>query len=191
MKAKLALDTAVGQRRVTELIQLGYSIVVIARESETDESWLNRAFVEGAQFAISPDLDVPRLIEQNNYPMIWINYPSDKAKFVGDLVDYIDMSVKTKTNVFRNFTGEPIKKKAGLFGFMKSLFLIALVFCMGCERSDASKDAELNRGIKARQSCLEFCNAQNANVGRWSYSDSGVNGNSISSSCSCEPRECQ
>ncbi len=121
MKARLALDTAVGQRRVTELIQLGYVIVAIAKPKESDESWLNRAFAEGAQFAISPDLDIPRLIEQNNYPMIWINYPSDKAQFKDDMVSYIDKSVKTKTQTFKGFGTEPKSQKSFFSSMIKSL----------------------------------------------------------------------
>ena len=62
---------------------------------------MNRAFAEGAQFAISPDLDIPRVIENKNYPMTWINYPSDQEEHKGDLVGYIDRKIKFKLQLFK------------------------------------------------------------------------------------------
>lgn len=101
-KIRIALDQSVGRRRAIDLIDLGYEVVVVARASETDESWMNRAFAEGAQFAISPDLDIPRVIENRNYPMIWINYPSDQEEHKGDLVGYIDNKIKFKMELFKS-----------------------------------------------------------------------------------------
>lgn len=111
MKIRIALDQSVGRRRAIELVDIGYLVVAIARHGESDESWMNRAFAEGAQFAISPDLDIPRLIEKHEYPMAWINYPSDDDAHKGDLVGYIDRRVKSKMDLFRDMVAEPPKKK--------------------------------------------------------------------------------
>jgi len=73
----IALDVCVGRRRRERLEQMGYKIVVIAQPSEADKDWLNRAFAEGAFFVVSADLDIPKLIEREKYPMCWVEYPKD------------------------------------------------------------------------------------------------------------------
>lgn len=118
MKELIALDVGVGFRRKKELEALGYVVVAVARDSETDDSWLNRAFVSGAQFAVSADLDIPRLIETNRYPMVWINYPSNE-KGMGDLlVNYIDQTIRFKVDLFKKFSTPTPSKK----GLVKRLF---------------------------------------------------------------------
>lgn len=112
MKIRIALDQSIGRRRAIDLVNLGYHVVVVAKPSETDESWVNRAFSEGAQFAISPDLDIPRLIENRKYPMVWINYPSDQDEFRNDLVKYVDSMVKFKLGVFRDMVADKTKKES-------------------------------------------------------------------------------
>lgn len=107
----LALDQSVGWKRKQKLITMGYDIVVVANHAETDESWLNRAFVAGAMFAISPDLDIPRAIENNQYPMFWINYPSDRPEMKDDMIGFIDRSVKHKMRTCKQFAIEPKPKK--------------------------------------------------------------------------------
>lgn len=112
-KIRIALDQSVGRRRALDLIHIGYEVVVVARASETDESWVNRAFAAGAQFAISPDLDIPRVIENRSYPMTWINYPSDQPEHKEDLVGYIDKRIKFKMALFKDMVTEPalVKEK--------------------------------------------------------------------------------
>lgn len=111
MKQRIALDVGVGFRRKKELEDLGYKVVVVARDSETDDSWLNRAFVEGARFAVSADLDIPRLIETCKYPMVWINYPSNDKGSNDILVKYIDDTVKFKVKCFSDWASEmPVKE---------------------------------------------------------------------------------
>lgn len=111
MSIRIALDQAVGRRRAEELINMGYHVTVMAKGSETDGSWLNRAFTSGASFAISPDLDIPRLIEKNSYPMVWISYPCDMPEHRGNEVKYIDETIKFKMKFFRDIIGEGGKKK--------------------------------------------------------------------------------
>lgn len=71
---KIALDQSIGHVRAQQLKKLGYEIVCRAVGSEPDEIWLKRALDAGALYIISPDLDIPCLIERLNYPMIWIDY---------------------------------------------------------------------------------------------------------------------
>lgn len=111
MKVRIALDQSVGRRRAIDLVNMGYVVVVVAKASETDESWVNRAFAEGAQFAISPDLDIPRLIEKQSYPMTWINYPSDDEAHKNDLVKYIDQRIKFKMDMFKSMVSERKQEK--------------------------------------------------------------------------------
>lgn len=115
MKQIIALDVGVGFRRKKQLESWGYKVVVVARDSETDDSWLNRAFVEGAKFAISADLDIPKLIETQKYPMVWINYPSNEPGMGELLTKYIDDSIKFKLRLFKDLTTDkkvvPVKKR--------------------------------------------------------------------------------
>lgn len=106
MRVKIALDTNVGKRRYDELVGLGYIIVCVAQEAETDKDWMYRAFNNGARFVISNDLDVPKLIETEGYPMCWINYPNDNPKYKNWLVQYCDQVIRFKLKVFENILGE-------------------------------------------------------------------------------------
>lgn len=115
MKQLIALDVGVGYRRKKQLESMGYKVVVTARDSETDDSWVNRAFVAGARFVISADLDIPKLIETEGYPMVWINYPSNEKGMSELLVKYIDDSINNKLRLFKTLTSEPEKPKQKSF----------------------------------------------------------------------------
>ena len=96
MKIKIALDQGVGKRKEEKLRQLGYDIVCVANHGEPDDSWMHRAFRNGANFVISPDMDIPKMIEVEKYPMFWVNYPSDDVALKKDLVLYVDKTIKFK-----------------------------------------------------------------------------------------------
>ncbi|NJO48158.1 MAG: hypothetical protein HC840_00420 [Leptolyngbyaceae cyanobacterium RM2_2_4] len=127
MKQSIALAVGVGYRRKRQLESWGYKAVVVARDSETDDSWLNRAFVAGAKFAISADLDIPKLIEINKYPMVWINYPSNEPGMGELLTKYIDDSIKFKLRFFKDLTSVPsrapvVSKKSFIKKFFEKYF---------------------------------------------------------------------
>lgn len=71
---KIAIDESIGAALARRLEERGYRIVCRAGHAETDESWMKRALAEGALFVISPDLDIPSMIERENLPMVWIDF---------------------------------------------------------------------------------------------------------------------
>ena len=73
-KIKVAIDESIGTALSRKIAARGYDIVCRAGHAETDESWMKRALEEGALFIISPDLDIPSMIERENLPMVWIDY---------------------------------------------------------------------------------------------------------------------
>lgn len=89
MKIKIAVDQSLGTRMMLNLEKHGYDIVVKAGVAEPDEAWIAKAVEAGALFVVSPDLDIPTLIERKNLPMIWIDF-----LFAGDIVP--DLALKPK-----------------------------------------------------------------------------------------------
>jgi hypothetical protein len=71
---KIALDESVGTALGAKIAAKGYQVVCRAGHAETDESWMKRALANGAVFIVSPDLDIPSMIERENLPMVWIDY---------------------------------------------------------------------------------------------------------------------
>jgi hypothetical protein len=71
---RVALDESVGNAMARRIEELGYKIVCRAGPAELDTVWLKRALDQRALFIVSPDLDIPSLIEKENYPMIWIDF---------------------------------------------------------------------------------------------------------------------
>lgn len=104
MEIAIALDVCVGKKRTERLKTLGYKVVCIARDAETDASWVNRAFSAGAFFVISADMDIPKIVEREGYPMCWVEYPSD-VRDGRDLVSYIDKAMKMKLQMFADLFG--------------------------------------------------------------------------------------
>jgi hypothetical protein len=96
----IALDQSVGKIRAKELEKLGYNVVCIAEHGESDVDWMNRAFINHALFVVSPDMDIPKLIEKEGYPMVWINYPSDVPELKDNLVQYIHNRINIKRYMF-------------------------------------------------------------------------------------------
>jgi hypothetical protein len=106
MSIKIALDCNIGKKRKAELIDLGYDVVVVAEDGEADVLWVHRAFSGGARFVVSNDLDVPKILEREGYPMVWVNYPNDNAYFKDWLVQYIDQMVRFKLKIFQKIIEE-------------------------------------------------------------------------------------
>jgi hypothetical protein len=73
-KIKVAIDESIGAALAKKIEVRGYQIVCRAGHAETDESWMKRALAAGAVFIISPDLDIPSMIERENLPMVWIDF---------------------------------------------------------------------------------------------------------------------
>lgn len=74
VKIKVAIDESIGAALAKKIEGRGYHIVARAGHAETDESWMKRALQAGAVFIISPDLDIPSMIERENLPMVWIDF---------------------------------------------------------------------------------------------------------------------
>lgn len=72
---KIAID-----RQISPKINLpGHEIILWAGD-EDDEVWIQRAVERGAEIFISPDLDVPNILDANNYEGHWIEYPQNLKK---------------------------------------------------------------------------------------------------------------
>ena len=74
VKIKVAIDESIGAALAKKIEARGYQIVTRAGHAETDESWMKRALNADALFIISPDLDIPSMIERENLPMVWIDF---------------------------------------------------------------------------------------------------------------------
>ena len=121
MSIKIALDESIGAVRVLQLINMGYTVVYKAGHGETDDSWMKKAHERGALFVVSADLDIPRIIEKESYPMFWIWYPADKTSFPKDLVRYIDEKIKAKLIMYKAMFGGSSEKGSYLSRFFQSL----------------------------------------------------------------------
>jgi hypothetical protein len=98
----IAIDQCIGIKRMKQLQSLGYNVVTRAESSEKDSSWMNRAFANGALFVISADMDIPKIIEVEKYPMIWIDCPHHNKNLGCDVITYIDNMIKFKLQFFRD-----------------------------------------------------------------------------------------
>lgn len=108
-KIRIALDESIGFAKTNRLRNFGYDIVCIAHHAEKDVSWLNRAFANGALFVVSPDLDIPNLIEKENYPMIWIDYlhvPEEKGG--KQWAEYVHKRIKFKLKFLKERFGSNV-----------------------------------------------------------------------------------
>lgn len=67
---KIALDN-----QISPTVKLpGHEIVTWAGDDE-DEVWIKRAVEKGAEVFVSPDLDVPNILDHNKYDGIFIQFP--------------------------------------------------------------------------------------------------------------------
>lgn len=115
MKIKIAVDQSLGLRMMKNLEKHGYEIVCKADVAEADEVWMERAMKNGALFVVSPDLDIPTLIERKNLPMIWIDF-----LFAGDLIPGLALKEKAyKQKVWAQYAHDRIQAK---LKFIESVF---------------------------------------------------------------------
>lgn len=86
----LAIDCQIGLKVVEQLKQ-HYEIAVYASD-KADEDWVNEALEYGANVFISPDLDIPNMLDQLNDSSIWIDVPRGLNK--PNQFDYINAKIK-------------------------------------------------------------------------------------------------
>ncbi len=72
--SKLAFDVNVSNKDIGQYARAGYVIVCCCEPSESDESFLDRAWVAGATHVFSQDADIGNIIQKENYDMIWKRY---------------------------------------------------------------------------------------------------------------------
>lgn len=72
--SRLAFDVNVANKVIGQYARQGHTIVCCAKEGETDESFLDRAFVAGATHVFSQDADIAIIIEKENYDMRWVRH---------------------------------------------------------------------------------------------------------------------
>lgn len=58
----LAVDTQISHKTVRELSR-HYEVVVVAGQSFSDEDWVEDALSMGANVFVSPDIDIPNLLD--------------------------------------------------------------------------------------------------------------------------------
>ncbi len=80
---KIACDNQVPDRFIPKLRRHGYDVVFLA-EDQADEDWVNEALCLGAEIFVSPDLDIPNLLEKTD--AVWIDYKSDKGNVLEHLL---------------------------------------------------------------------------------------------------------
>lgn len=99
-KIKIAIDVTVGKKNANYLKSIGYEIVCVAKMAEEDEVWLAKAYINGALFIISPDVDIPRIIERKKYPMMWVEYPQNIKDIKEELIEVVRRSIEFKMDNF-------------------------------------------------------------------------------------------
>lgn len=70
----LAFDVNVPDKKIGQYARKGHKIVCCCYEGESDESFLDRAFVSGATHVFSQDADIGLIIEREDYDMTWLRY---------------------------------------------------------------------------------------------------------------------
>lgn len=67
------------------LLQKGIKVVCRAEEAEHDEDWVITALSNDASVFVSPDLDIPNLLEQYDSDALWMDVPQGvKGKELND-----------------------------------------------------------------------------------------------------------
>lgn len=109
---KVAVDESIGGALTKKIHERGYDVVVRAGHAEKDEDWMKRALAEGALFVISPDLDIPSMIERENLPMVWIDF-----LFAGHVNPTLnaDMSKSEKHQIWMQYVHDRIQSKLKFF----------------------------------------------------------------------------
>lgn len=97
----VALDTNYSDKFIGSLSRAGYDVVYVAKEGESDESWIENALRAGASIFYSKDLDVPIYLDKWGFEeLIWIEEPTlphELQEIEKRVQSYIDKS-KTKNS---------------------------------------------------------------------------------------------
>lgn len=81
---KIACDNQVPLKYIQSLNKSGFEVVFRAQD-EADEDWVRQAISLDAQIFISPDLDIPNLIQE--YPdTFWVDYKNPMRKAFNKLM---------------------------------------------------------------------------------------------------------
>ena len=73
--SRLAFDVNVSDKAIGQYARAGHVVVCCAKAGESDESFLERAYVAGATDVFSQDADIGNIIEKENYSgMKWWRY---------------------------------------------------------------------------------------------------------------------
>lgn len=114
-KIKVAVDESIGKDMASRIRAFGYEIVCVAGHAEPDNVWMKRAKDKGALFIISPDLDIPSIIERENYPMVWIDF-----LFAKEVYPTIDQELRDeKRKMWSQYVHDRIQAKTK---FLNSVF---------------------------------------------------------------------
>ena len=112
-KIKVAIDESIGAALAKKIEARGYQIVTRAGHAETDESWMKRALASEALFIISPDLDIPSMIERENLPMVWIDFLF--AGYVNPKLN-AEMPKEKKHSIWSQYLHDRIQAKLKFLG---------------------------------------------------------------------------
>lgn len=69
---KIAVDNQISYQSIQSLNDRGFLVVQRAFDLP-DEVWVIEALKKGAEFIVSPDLDVPNLLDRLNADAVWID----------------------------------------------------------------------------------------------------------------------
>lgn len=70
-KTAIAFDCNISNEIIGQYARQGYVIVTVALDGEDDFVWIKRAYDFGAEFIVSADFDVPKIIAKNFPAMKW------------------------------------------------------------------------------------------------------------------------
>lgn len=94
---KIAVDQCVGYRGIKWLKKQGYEVVYAAKHAQPDAEWVSHAFHLDALVIISGDMDIPRIIDTEEYPMIWVSYPNDTNEVPSNkFLEHVDRKIRKK-----------------------------------------------------------------------------------------------
>mgnify|MGYP001565599989 CR=1 FL=1 len=89
---KIAVDNQISKAIVKSLIKKGFHIVLRAQD-EQDEVWVDEALMRGATHIVSPDIDIPNLLDRlDASDVVWIDVPRGYKK--DKLENYLIGSLK-------------------------------------------------------------------------------------------------
>lgn len=98
---KIACDVCVSDRTIIVLEHFGFSVVVKAEPSESDESWFDYGLRRGAKIFISQDYDIGKLVAKNNEKNLkWVVFPETEWVSATDII--IQRLVKIRASLSTN-----------------------------------------------------------------------------------------